>query len=322
MLTVIKVLFSLAIAVFALLAFGEGMVQEALHAARLRSVATQIDIKLPSAPEAAKPGEIVLVTGAMQGETINLGADNPSFPGAFIVSRHLDRRTGLINQRWRSVESKRWISASGRLGPWTLSPAIYNRALDGSRPAQPQREFTAPRVVEGTAVMPRSLAVDGNALQFNAGGELYRLDYQVWSGNQPFTVLAQVANDKSLVPFLVPGLQGAPFSAMAAGAHPDPSFLLELSDRDVLSSLGILVLLVLFGALGWFAVLRRIWDQGFFRTVGDSLWRGAAMVAPMMLIAFWPATNTNFIWIAAASVGGAAGVLFLLIGLVYAEWTE
>jgi hypothetical protein len=322
MLTVIKVLLSLAIAVFALFAFGEGMVQEALHAARLRTVATQIDIKLPATPEDAKPGEIVLVTGTMQGETIDLGADNPAFHGAFIVTRHLDRRTGLINKRWRSVESKRWISASGRLGPWTLSPAIYNRALDGSRPAQPQRDFTAPRVVEGAAIQPRNLKVEGNDLEFNAGDELYRLAYVVWPGSQPFTVLAKVASDKSLVPFLVPGLQGAPFSAMAAGTHPDPSFLLELSSRDALSNLGILVLLVLFGALGWFAVLRRIWDQGFFRTIGDSLWRSAAMVAPMMLIAFWPATNTNFIWIAAASVGGAAGVLFLLIGLVYAEWTE
>jgi hypothetical protein len=322
MLTVFKVLLSLAIAVFALLAFGEGMVQEALHAARLRTVATQIDIKLPGTPEDAKPGEIVLVTGAMQGETIDLGADNPTFQGAFIITRHLDRRTGLINKRWSSVESKRWVSAAGRLGPWVLSPAIYARALDGSRPAQPQSEFGAPHIVEGAAVIPRNLAVEGNALRFNAGDELYRLAYVVWSGNQPFTVLAQVAKDKSLVPFLVPGLQGAPFSAMAAGAHRDPAFLLELSGRDTLRNLGILVLLVAFGALGWYAVLRRIWAQGFFRTVGDSLWRSAAMVAPMMLIAFWPATNTNFIWIAAASIGGAAGVLFLLIGLVYAEWTE
>jgi len=322
MLTVIKVLLSLAIAVFALFAFGQGMVQEALHAARLRTVATQVDIKLPATPEEAKPGEIVMVTGPMQGETIDLGGDNPTFHGAFIVTRYLDRRTGLINKRWSSVESKRWISASGRLGPWPLSPAIYARALDGSRPARPQSEFGAPRIIEGAVVTPRNLAVEGNTQRFNVGDDLYRLGFVVWSGNQPFTVLAQVANDKSLVPFRVPGLQGAPFSAMAEGTRQDPSFLLELSHRDVISNLGILVLLVLFGALGWYSVLRRIWVQGFFRTVGDSLWRSAAMVAPMLLIAFWPATNTNFIWIAAASVGGAAGVLFLLVGLVYAEWTE
>jgi hypothetical protein len=182
------------------------MVQEALHAARLRTVATQIDIKLPASPGDARPGEIVMVTGAMQGEMIDLGADNPAFHGAFIIARHLDRRTGLIKKRWRSVESQRWISASGRLGPWTLSPAIYARPLDGGRPAQPQSEFGAPRVIEGAAVVPSHLAVEGNVLRFNVGDELYRLDYQVWSGNQPFTVLAQVANDKSLVPFLVPGL--------------------------------------------------------------------------------------------------------------------
>ena len=323
MLTVVRILVSLAVAGVVLGLFGASMIQEALHAARLRTVATQIDVKLPKTPAEAKPGEIVLVTGTMQGEALNLGPDNPHFPGAFIVIRNLDRQTGMLRKRWRMVENQRWISPTAQLGAWPLSYSIYNSVIDGDRGAQPQREFTVPRNIRGAPIQARNLSIHGNALEFIADGVTYRLDYRIWSGNAPFTVLAQVADEKgTLVPFRVPGLQGSMFSAMAKGAHQDLSFLLELSRRDVLTNLGILVLITGTGALAWYMVLRRIWDQSFFRTVGDSLWRSAAMVAPMMLIAFWPATNTSFIWVAAASVGGSAGVLFLLIGLVYAEWTE
>lgn len=299
-----------------------GIASEALHAARLRTVATQFEVKLPSYPGVAKPGDIVLVTGTMEGDALDLGYGNPSFPGAFMVSRLLEYDKGVIRRKWRTVESNRWVSPNGRLGSWTLSRSIMEAALDGSRAAVPQREFVAPRRIKGEAVEPAKLTTNGDVLEFNARGRHYRLGYKVWPGNRPYTVLAQVADTHGLLmPFRVPGLQGAPFSAMAIGAHPDPSFLLELSQRDYVRNLGFLLLAMLCGAIAWFVVLRWIWeDEGFVETLVPAAWRGAATAAPIALVAFWPAAGSAYVWITAISIGGAAGVLFLLLGLLLARW--
>jgi hypothetical protein len=182
-------------------AFGAIVFVVAQETERYSEAAAMIDHVAPRSPAEVAPGDVIVVSGILHSDFKPTPSENePGFGDVFKVKRVLERKTKEWSGRkrrtsWKEVGSFAWTAPHAQMGPWTLTAAALAGAKTGARAGVPMVEFTPSRQSNAG-----DIKIDGSYIYYTSREEQYRLSYQVWQADEPYSIVAVVDQARQLAP--------------------------------------------------------------------------------------------------------------------------